>query len=128
VSAYDLTSNPLAEYLASLDTLRGIEPAEVLPAHEYRFTGLDSRLDYLAGHHRERLAEAEAGLVKAGPAGTTAWQAATEVTWSRPWEALASFQRQAAVGEVISHLRYLQSHGRAAEADAGGVGIWTAPA
>ncbi len=126
VSSYDMTSNPLTDYLASLESLRGIQPAEVLPAHEYRFTDLDSRLDDLTEHHRERLAEAERGLVAAGSAGTTAWQAATGVTWSRPWAELASFQRQAAIGEVLSHLRYLQAHGKAAEADVDGVGIWTA--
>jgi glyoxylase-like metal-dependent hydrolase (beta-lactamase superfamily II) len=126
VSSYDMTSNPLNDYLASLDTLRGIQPGEVLPAHEYRFSDLDSRLAELAEHHRERLAEAERGLAEAGPGGTTAWQAATGVTWSRPWAELASFQRQAAIGEVLSHLRYLQARGRAAEADVDGVGIWTA--
>jgi len=126
VSSYDMTSNPLDDYLTSLETLRGIQPAEVLPAHEYRFTHLDSRLTYLAEHHRERLAEAERSLVTAGSAGTTAWQAATGVTWSRPWAQLASFQRQAAIGEVLSHLRYLQARGRAAESDVDGVGIWTA--
>jgi glyoxylase-like metal-dependent hydrolase (beta-lactamase superfamily II) len=126
VSAYDMTSNPLEDYLASLEKIRGIQPSEVLPAHEYRFTDLDSRLTDLTEHHRERLAEAERGLVAAGPAGTTAWQAAMGVTWSRPWADLVSFQRQAAVGEVLSHLRYLQARGRAAESDIDGVGIWTA--
>jgi glyoxylase-like metal-dependent hydrolase (beta-lactamase superfamily II) len=126
VSAYDMTSNPLDDYLSSLDKLAGIQPTEVLPAHEYRFTDLDSRLADLTEHHRERLAEAERGLVAAGPGGTTAWQAAMGVTWSRPWADLVSFQRQAAVGEVLSHLRYLQARGRTTESDIDGVGIWTA--
>ena len=133
VSSYDMTSNPLADYLASLEKLRGLQPAEVLPAHEYRFADLDSRLTYLAGHHEERLAEA-AGILAGsaaggddavGPAGLTAWQIAVGVTWSRAWADLVSFQRQAAVGEVLSHLRYLQARGLAAEADTGGVGRWT---
>ncbi len=128
VSSYDMTSNPLDDYLASLAMLRGIQPREVLPAHEYRFTGLDSRLDDLAEHHRERLAETLDILVGAGPSGLTAWQIATGVTWSRAWSDLVSFQRQAAVGEVLSHLRQLQSRGLTAEADKDGVGIWTAPA
>ena len=128
VSSYDMTSNPLDEYLGSLAKLRGIEPREVLPAHEYRFTGLDSRLDQLAEHHKERLAETVDILVAAGPAGLTAWQVATGVTWSRAWADLVSFQRQAAVGEVLSHLRQLQSHGLTAEADKDAVGIWTARA
>ena len=126
VSSYDMTSNPLDDYLASLDKIRGIQPTEVLPAHEFRFADLDARLSDLAEHHRERLAEAERGLAAAGPAGTTAWQAAMGVTWSRRWADLASFQRQAAIGEVLSHLRYLQARGRAAESDVDGVGIWTA--
>ncbi|HYK68369.1 MAG TPA: MBL fold metallo-hydrolase [Streptosporangiaceae bacterium] len=126
VSAYDMTSNPLEDYLASLEKIRGIQPSEVLPAHEYRFADLDSRLTDLTEHHRERLAEAERGLIAAGPAGTTAWQAAKGVTWSRPWADLVSFQRQAAIGEVLSHLRYLQARGHAAESDIDGVGIWTA--
>jgi glyoxylase-like metal-dependent hydrolase (beta-lactamase superfamily II) len=126
VSSYDMTSNPLADYLASLGTLRGMQPSEVLPAHEYRFTDLDSRLTDLTEHHRERLAEAERGLMAAGSAGTTAWEAAMSVTWSRPWANLASFQRQAAIGEVLSHLRYLQARGLVAESDIDGVGIWTA--
>jgi glyoxylase-like metal-dependent hydrolase (beta-lactamase superfamily II) len=126
VSSYDAADNPLKDYLASLERLRGVQPAEVLPAHEYRFADLDSRLDDLAEHHKERLAEAAAILAGAGPAGLTAWQVATGVTWSRPWSDLVSFQRQAAVGEVLSHLRYLQARGLAAEADIDGVGCWTA--
>jgi glyoxylase-like metal-dependent hydrolase (beta-lactamase superfamily II) len=125
VSSYDMTSNPLHDYLGSLDKLRGIQPAEVLPAHEYRFTDLDSRLDYLAEHHRERLAETLDILAKAGENGLTAWQVATGVTWSRAWSDLVSFQRQAAVGEVLSHLRYLQAERQTAESGLDGVGIWT---
>jgi glyoxylase-like metal-dependent hydrolase (beta-lactamase superfamily II) len=126
VSAYDMTSNPLQDYLASLDKLRGLQPHEVLPAHEYRFTDLDSRLDVLADHHAERLAETGQILRAAGDGGLTAWQTACQVTWSRAWADLASFQRQAAIGEVLSHLRHLQSAGLAAEADRDGVGLWTA--
>jgi glyoxylase-like metal-dependent hydrolase (beta-lactamase superfamily II) len=126
VSSYDLTDNPLEDYLRSLEKLRGLEPREVLPAHEYRFTGLDSRLDFLAEHHAERLAETAAILAAAGDAGETAWRVAAGITWSRPWAQLVSFQRQAAVGEVLSHLRHLQARGLASESDIDGIGIWTA--
>jgi glyoxylase-like metal-dependent hydrolase (beta-lactamase superfamily II) len=125
VSSYDMTSNPLNDYLASLGALRGIQPREVLPAHEYRFTDLDSRLNDLAEHHAERLTEAKGILAGAASGGLTAWQIASGVTWSRPWSELASFQRQAAIGEVLSHLRYLQSQGLAAESDRDGIGLWT---
>jgi glyoxylase-like metal-dependent hydrolase (beta-lactamase superfamily II) len=126
VSAYDMSSNPLDDYLASLDKLRGIQPGEVLPAHEYRFTDLDSRLDVLAGHHGERLAETEQILRSADDRGLTAWQAASQITWSRDWSELVSFQRQAAIGEVLSHLRHLQARGLAAQSDSDGTGRWRA--
>jgi glyoxylase-like metal-dependent hydrolase (beta-lactamase superfamily II) len=131
ISSYDMASNPLDDYLGSLDKLRGMQPREVLPAHEYRFTDLDSRLDDLAEHHRERLAETldiVGGHDDAGGAGLAAWQIATGVTWSRAWADLASFQRQAAIGEVLSHLRQLQSRGLVTLADVDGVGLWTAVA
>jgi glyoxylase-like metal-dependent hydrolase (beta-lactamase superfamily II) len=126
VSSYDMSSNPLEQYLDSLEKLRGIQPAEVLPAHEYRFTELDSRLDVLGAHHQERLAETLDIVRASGRGGQTLWQVATQVTWSRAWSELASFQRQAAVGEVLSHLRYLQARDLTAESDIDAVGIWTA--
>ncbi len=125
VASYNLTDNPLKDYLESLERLRGLEPREVLPAHEYRFTHLDSRLDVLSEHHAERLAETLAVLAAAGVDGATAWQVAHGITWSRPWARLVSFQRQAAVGEVLSHLRHLQAQGLASESDVDGIGIWT---
>jgi len=127
ISSYDLSSNPLDDYLASLEKLRGIQPREVLPAHEYRFADLDSRLDDLAVHHGERLDETEE-ILAAADGGQTAWQIAEQVTWSRAWAELASFQRQAAIGEVLSHLRQLQARGLVAETDVDGVGMWSAGA
>jgi glyoxylase-like metal-dependent hydrolase (beta-lactamase superfamily II) len=126
VSSYDMISNPLHNYLESLAKLQGIQPAEVLPAHEYRFTDLDSRLADLIEHHRARLDEAKDMLAGAAAPGLTAWQIATSITWSRSWTDLIPFQRQAATFEVLSHLRFLQSLGQAAEVDLDGVGFWSA--
>lgn len=123
VSAYDMRSSPLQDYLRSLDALRGLQPAEVLPAHEYRFTDLDDRLGAIADHHAQRLKEVEQVLA-AAPSGLTAWQAASRVTWSRGWDQLSGFPRQAALGEVIAHLRHLQSDGTATCTDSEGVGLW----
>lgn len=124
ISAYDTQSRPLADFLRSLEDLRGMQPAEVLPAHEYRFTGLDARLTALAAHHEQRLAEI-ARVVAAKPAGLSAWQVAERVTWSRGWDQLSGFPRQAALGEVTAHLRYLESGGAAqCVPDADGTGRW----
>ena len=123
ISAYDLESEPLKDYLDSLATLSGLEPGEVLPAHEYRFAGLDSRLDDLRAHHEERLGEALA-ILRARSAAQSAWQVATQVSWSRRWDELSAFQHQAALGEVVAHLRHLQSRQAATCAVADGVGLW----
>jgi len=123
ISAWDLESEPLTQYLDSLDELRGTAPGEVLPAHEYRFAGLDERLDDLREHHLERLREA-AGIVGSGPARHTAWQVARQVSWSRPWSQLSTFQHQAALGEVVAHLRHLRSLRAVTCAAVSGVGLW----
>jgi len=123
ISAFDRESRPLADYLRSLDALRGIQPGDVLPAHEYRFTDLDSRVEAISAHHAQRLAEISS-VLGAAPAGLSAWQVAERVTWSRGWDQLSGFPRQSALGEVIAHLRQLQDDGTARCADAGGVGSW----
>jgi glyoxylase-like metal-dependent hydrolase (beta-lactamase superfamily II) len=126
ISAYDLTSSPLEDYLASLASLRGMQPGEVLPAHEYRFADLDSRLEDLAEHHEERVAEISRVLGKE-PGGQPAWAVAAQVTWSRPWSQMAGFPLQAALGEVVAHLRHLERAGQATLTNTGGLGLW-APA
>jgi glyoxylase-like metal-dependent hydrolase (beta-lactamase superfamily II) len=126
VSVYDRNSEPLADYLKSLQALHGLQPAEVLPAHEFRFRDLDARLDDLAAHHDKRLGEV-AGILSPDQ-GLTAWQIASKVTWSRGWDQLSGFPRQAALGEVLAHLRHLQASGLAACTDADGVGSWTSGA
>jgi glyoxylase-like metal-dependent hydrolase (beta-lactamase superfamily II) len=128
ISSYDMTSSPLDDYLQSLAALRGIEPDEVLPAHEYRFADLDGRLADLAAHHEDRLMEI-AQVLGSAPAGQSAWRVAAQISWSRPWNQLSGFPRQAALGEVVAHLRHLQRHGRADCTEADGLGMWVlAPA
>jgi glyoxylase-like metal-dependent hydrolase (beta-lactamase superfamily II) len=123
ISSYERTSTALADYLQSLEALQGMQPAEVLPAHEYRFADLDDRLTHLTEHHAERLAEIAAVLKP--DEGQSAWQIAAQVTWSRPWSAITGFPRQAAIGEVVSHLQYLAAAGQATLADVDGVGRWS---
>jgi glyoxylase-like metal-dependent hydrolase (beta-lactamase superfamily II) len=125
ISAWDVTASPLDAYLASLEALRGLNPAEVLPAHEYRFAGLDARLTALIGHHAERLAEIAAALPGPDGAGRSAWQVAARVSWSRPWDQISGFPRQAALGEVVAHLLHMQAQGQVRCTDEGGLGLWS---
>lgn len=123
ISAFDEQSRPLADYLQSLQSLRGIQPGEVLPAHEYRFTDLNSRVEVITAHHAQRLAEI-AVVLAAAPAGLSAWQVAERITWSRGWDQLTGFPRQSALGEVLAHLRQLESGGTAQCTDVDGTGRW----
>jgi glyoxylase-like metal-dependent hydrolase (beta-lactamase superfamily II) len=101
--------DPLRDYLESLAAVGTTEPAEVLPAHEWRFRGLKSRTDELTAHHEHRLREL-LEAVRANPA-STAWQLAGHLTWSRPWEQYERGMRIFAVTETDAHLRLLASRG-----------------
>ena len=54
--------NPLADFLDALRGVRDLDIDEVLPAHEWRFRGLDARVDQLLDHHRVRLDETYAAV------------------------------------------------------------------
>ncbi len=101
-------SNPLGDYLNSLDKLEPYQVEEVLPAHEYRFTDLPRRLEELRQHHRDRFGEVVA-ILREGP--HSAWDIASRMKWSRQWDDIAGFMRRAAVGETVSHLRLLEIDG-----------------
>jgi glyoxylase-like metal-dependent hydrolase (beta-lactamase superfamily II) len=103
------TENPLGDYLASLKLLQAYAGAAALPGHEHRFDDLAGRLDALAAHHEERLAEAE-GVVTAG--ADTVWAVAGRLRWSRPWPEIGGFMRRAALGETQAHLIVLERRGR----------------
>jgi glyoxylase-like metal-dependent hydrolase (beta-lactamase superfamily II) len=102
--------NPLGEYLESLLKVQNLGVDEVLPAHEYRFADLRSRLDEIITHHADRLAEIER-LLKEHP-GLSAWELSVRLTWSRPWDQIPAFMQRAAVGETFAHIVLLENHQR----------------
>lgn len=100
---------PLGPYLASLARLTGYDSAEVLPAHEWRFRGLSTRLAQLQAHHQERCAEILEVMDALG--SCSSWQVTERLSWSRGWAAVRGFQRRAALAETIAHLAYLVDRG-----------------
>jgi glyoxylase-like metal-dependent hydrolase (beta-lactamase superfamily II) len=105
--------DPLSAYLASLDRTAAFATDEALPAHEYRFRGIDRRVAALKDHHEERGKEVLAAVDRL-PHPTT-WAIAAELTWSRGWPALHGFMRRMALAETVAHLRHLVSTGTLAE-------------
>jgi glyoxylase-like metal-dependent hydrolase (beta-lactamase superfamily II) len=103
--------NPLADYLESLEKVGRFDVREVLPAHEYRFAGLATRLADILDHHDRRCEEIEERLAAAP--GSTCWELTTRLTWSRPWDEIHGYLRRAATGETLAHLVLLEQRGRA---------------
>ncbi|MGY1435541.1 MBL fold metallo-hydrolase [Streptomyces reniochalinae] len=106
----DEITDPLGDYLDSLERIAGLAPAEVLPAHQYAFTGAGARVDELTSHHAERLTDLRALLAERE---LTPWQLAESMRWNRPWEQIPFGSRTIAVAEAEAHLRRLVKLGHA---------------
>ena len=115
-------ADPLRNFLDSLAAVRNLDPAEVVPAHEWRFRGLDARVDALTAHHELRLTELLTAI-RSHP-HSTPWDLAAHLTWSRPWEQYERRMRIFAVTETDAHLRLLASRGLVVSSG-GPVPTWT---
>jgi glyoxylase-like metal-dependent hydrolase (beta-lactamase superfamily II) len=114
--------NPLRRYLDSLETLRREVPADVLvlPSHNLPFYGIDARIDQLARHHAERLAELETAC--ATPRTTM------EIVPLLFRRKLDTQQLGFAIGEALAHLHYLVDAGRVTRGErADGVYLFSSP-
>ncbi|MFG2296893.1 MBL fold metallo-hydrolase [Streptomyces sp. NPDC048603] len=104
------TTDPLGDYLDSLERIGRLAPAEVLPAHQHSFTDAPERVRQLLAHHEERLTGLHR-LLDAEP--LTPWGLAERMEWNRPWEQIPYGSRNIAVSEAEAHLRRLVKLGRA---------------
>ncbi|MFI2367509.1 MBL fold metallo-hydrolase [Streptomyces sp. NPDC018833] len=111
----DTVTDPLGDYLDSLERVGRLGVAEVLPAHQHAFTGAVDRVRELLAHHEERLA----GLLRLLSRPLTPWQVAERMVWNRPWADIPYGSRTIAVSEAESHLRRLAKLGRAREVPGG---------
>ncbi|MEU6085722.1 MBL fold metallo-hydrolase [Streptomyces sp. NPDC047085] len=102
-------TDPLGDYLDSLERVGRLTPAEVLPAHQHAFTDAAGRVRELLAHHEERLT----GLLSLLSEPLTPWQLAEHMEWNRPWSDIPYGSRNIAVSEAEAHLRRLVKLGRA---------------
>jgi glyoxylase-like metal-dependent hydrolase (beta-lactamase superfamily II) len=109
ISSYEAGESPLHDYLLSLELLRKFDGREALPGHEYRFRGIEARVEDLRAHHQSRLAEIVAE-VRSQP-GRTVWESAGALEWSRSWAETTGFMRRTAIAETLAHLRSLERDG-----------------
>ncbi len=108
------STNPLGDYLDSLNRLKQLEVKLVLPGHGQPFTAFKPRIEEIIQHHQQRNSEILSAL-KAGP--KTAYQIASEISWmsyasSTGWEKLSSWNKRMAVLETLAHLEAMKIAGK----------------
>ncbi|MBW8484325.1 MBL fold metallo-hydrolase [Actinomadura parmotrematis] len=114
---YDLPGvDPLGDFLGSLGKVGGLPADQVLPAHQYRFTGLSDRAAEIVAHHEERIAEV-LDLLSGRP--VSLWDLTAGLTWRHPWAEMTRQARRMAAGEAAAHLRVLERRGIARRAGDG---------
>jgi glyoxylase-like metal-dependent hydrolase (beta-lactamase superfamily II) len=103
--------NPLKEYLESLDKVYQLDIGLVLPGHRSIFRNCKERIQELKDHHQKRLDEILSILEKGRK---NAFQVASEMSWDIIYDSWGLFpitQKWFAIGEAISHLKYLGERG-----------------
>ncbi|MGW6528414.1 MBL fold metallo-hydrolase [Streptomyces venezuelae] len=105
----ETVTDPLGDYLDSLERVARLDPAEILPAHQRTFTDAPARVDELLTHHEERLT----GLLALLAEPLTPWRIAARMEWNRPWDEIPYGSRTIAVSEAEAHVRRLVKLGRA---------------
>ena len=108
------SSNPVDDYVNSLNALKQLDVNLVLPGHENPFNGLQPRIEELIEHHKQRNSEILA-TIKAKP--KTAYQISTEITWMSDingvsWQNLAPLDKRLAILETLAHLESMRVDGK----------------
>lgn len=110
----DTKGRPLARYLESLSSLRGLDADLVLPGHGPLFHDFSGRVDELLLHHEERLDLMQRAL---GDEPRTPFAVSRELFRYT----LSLYERCFALAETLAHLEYLVSEGRAERVEDGHV-------
>ncbi len=108
------TTNPLGNFLNSLNLVKQLAVNLVLPAHEHLFTGLRKRVEEIVHHHEQRCLEI-LETIKAKP--KTAYEISGGITWMPEFggvsfQDLAPLERRMAVLEALAHLEAMRVEGR----------------
>jgi glyoxylase-like metal-dependent hydrolase (beta-lactamase superfamily II) len=103
--------NPLGNYLHSLDKVRNLPIAKVLPGHESPFSGFQDRIKQIFDHHDQRKFEVQRVITNEPH---NAWEISSQITWNTPvsWEDLSPLHMRSAVTETIAHLELLRCEGK----------------
>jgi glyoxylase-like metal-dependent hydrolase (beta-lactamase superfamily II) len=102
--------SPLSDFINSLNKLRNLPAAQVLPAHEHIFTNLRERIEEIKKHHEQRKEEISS-VIRQEP--QNAWFISSQITWNvpQPWDQFNPLDRRIAVTETVAHLEYMRYEG-----------------
>lgn len=105
------SSNPLGDYLNSLNELKQLDVKLALPGHEHPFNGLERRIKEIIQHHKQRNSEILSTL---NTTSKTAYQISTGITWIHDvngvgWDKLGPWDKRMAVFETLSHLEAMRA-------------------
>lgn len=101
-------SDPLGQYLKSLDKVDRMDISLVLPGHRRIMSDVRKRIAELKQHYENRLNEVLSVL---NNGRMSAYQVASQITWDltyNSWEQFPLEQKWFATGEAISHLEHLR--------------------
>ncbi|MCY0860098.1 MAG: MBL fold metallo-hydrolase [Sulfolobaceae archaeon] len=101
-------SNPLRDYLMSLDKLLKLNLSVIYPAHGDPIIDVKKRVEEIKLHHEERLKEIIDSLTSGS---LTTFEIVKKIKWYKKWEELSPVDKQLAVGETLAHLVYLEEKG-----------------
>ncbi|MFE5708206.1 MBL fold metallo-hydrolase [Rhodococcus koreensis] len=102
-------SDPIRDYLASLDRLEPYDDYEIAPGHGYRFWGLDVRRRQIRAHVLRRAQEVDVALVTCDDA--TVWKIASQLTWSGGADRLEGGRLQSALLQTDLYMRFVRGGG-----------------
>lgn len=100
-------SNPLADYLASLDRIAALGELAAAPGHEYAFHSAPDRCATTAAHHLRRSRDVAAVLRDAPD--LTVWAVAARLSWTAGWENLREHYLQSALAQTRMHIDFVRS-------------------
>jgi len=104
-------TNPLGEYLQSLDLVANMHVTRALTGHRSMVDDCTGRVAELKEHHRLRLEEVVAAL---GDGEQDAGTVTPRISWDlryEDWDDVHPVQKLFATGEAIAHLQYLEASG-----------------
>lgn len=92
---------PVRDLLDSLARIRDLGAAIACPAHQYPYLDPAERASELIAQHSRELADA----ARVASSGATAWEAAPQLTWAKPWSEMGVGTRRFALMQTLALLQ-----------------------